>query len=331
MRKKLLVTGASGFVGFHLTERAAASGFEVHAAVRRTSNIRDIEPYVHRFVHPDLGDADGLKKLFDGEKYDYVVHAAALTKAKSEAEMLRVNAGYTENLLQAAFGSGRPPRRFVFVSSLAAIGPVGHDAPLIGESASYRPVTMYGRSKRAAEETVRSGFSDRPVTILRPTAVYGPRERDLFLLFDTMNKGLDAYIGRRPQKLSFIYVKDLVDALLLACERPREGLDAFNLTDGQVYSRYAMADAFRKITGKRPMRVHFPYAVVEKAAQMSQWLYRNSQKTPVLYPERLNELTAENWGCDISPAERALGFRPKHGLEEGLRETLLWYKENKWL
>jgi len=331
MKKKLLVTGASGFVGGHLVERAFALGFEVHAAVRQTSNVRDIGSFVHRFVHPDLGDADGLKKLFDGENYDYVIHAAALTKAKSEAEMRRVNAEYTKNLLRAAFGSVRPPRRFVFVSSLAAIGPVGHDAPLITASEPYRPVTMYGRSKQAAEEAVRLGFSDKPVTIVRPTAVYGPRERDLFLLFDSMNKGLDAYIGRRPQKLSFIYVKDLVDALLLACRHPDEGLAAFNLTDGRVYSRYAMADAFRKITGKKTVRIHFPYSVVEKAARLSQWLYRNSEKTPVLYPERLNELTAENWGCDISAAERALGFRPEYGLEEGLRETLLWYKENKWL
>jgi len=332
MKKKLLVTGASGFVGSHLVERAFAAGFEVHAAVRRSSKVEGIAPYVHRFAHPDFARADDLKKLFDAEGYDYVIHAAALTKAKSEAEMSVVNAGYTKNLLDAAFGSLYPPVRFVFVSSLAAVGPTGYDAPLMDESEPYHPVTMYGRSKRRAEEIVRSAFADKPVTIIRPTAVYGPRERDLFLLFSTMNRGLDAYIGRKPQKLSFIYVKDLVDALLSACARPgEEGLEIFNLTDGQVYPRYAMADIFRKLTGKRPMRVHFPYFLVKTVAGLSQWLYKNARKTPVLYPERLNELTAPNWGCDVSSAERVLGFRPEYGLEDGLQETLFWYRQNKWL
>jgi len=308
-------------VGSHLVERASASGWEVHAAVRRSSRLEGIAPSVSRFVYPDFGSADDLKKLFDSEKYTHVVHAAALTKAKSEADMHRVNAGCTENLLSAAFGSANPPERFVFVSSLAAIGPVAHDALLINESTPYRPVTMDGRSKQAAEEIIGAKFADCPVTIIRPTAVYGPREKDLAMLFEAMRKGLDAYIGRAPQKLSFIYVSDLVDALLLACEA---GTAVFNLTDGNVYSRYAMADVFRQITGKRPLRIHIPYALVEKAALLSQWLYRRSAKTPVLYPERLNELTAPNWGCDIAWAERTLGFRPKYDLEKGLRETLAW-------
>ncbi|SFT10246.1 NAD-dependent epimerase/dehydratase family protein [Sphingobacterium wenxiniae] len=331
MSKKILITGASGFVGSHLVELAFQSGFEVHAAVRQSSDVNSIRPFVHKFIYPDFKNLTNLRQLFDEEGYVYVVHAAAMTKSKTEEAMWEVNVGHTERLIQAAFSSLNMPQRVVFVSSLAAIGPVGYEDALIDESSPYRPVTVYGRSKKAAEEMLRSKFADKPITVIRPTAVYGPREKDLFILFDTMNKGVDAYVGKAPQKLSFIYVKDLVEVLLNACFASQSGYCTFNITDGQVYSRYAMAEAFKESQGKKLLRIHVPYVVVEKAAVFSQWLYKGSKKTPVLYPERLNELTAQNWGCDITAAKTVLGFSPQYDLRKGMQESLLWYKENNWL
>lgn len=330
MKKKVLVTGASGFVGSHLVEIAASRGYEVHAAVRKSSVIDPIKPYVKQVVYPDFEDAVSLKELFNREQYDYVIHAAALTKAKSEAQINAVNVAVTERLLDAAFGCVKPPSRFVFVSSLAAIGPVPYTAKAIVDDATYNPVTLYGRSKRAAEEMIRTNFSDKPISVIRPTAVYGPREKDLFLLFNTMNKGLDVYIGRAPQKLSFVYVKDLVDLLLNACVAEQDGLSFFNITDGEVYSRYAMADIFKKIFSKKLVRIYAPLGLVKGVAKLSQWLYRHSSKTPVIYPERLGELTAQNWSCDISRAKNILHYKPKYNLAAGLKESLLWYKENNW-
>lgn len=330
MRKKILVTGASGFVGSHLVESAAAAGHEVHAAVRRSSNISSIEPFVHQFVYPDFEDMDQLRNLFETQKYDYIIHAAALTKAKSEKEINAVNVCITQRLLEAAFQSTMPPQRFVFVSSLAAIGPIAYNDGQLTDDAPYKPVTLYGRSKQAAEEMIKSKFPTKPITVIRPTAVYGPREKDLFILFDTMNKGLDAYIGRASQKLSFVYVKDLVAVLLNACTAPQEGLTFFNITDGHVYSRYAMADIFKKTFAKKLLRVHVPFGIVAGVAKISQWMYRNSAQTPVIYPERLGELTAQNWSCDISRAAYILHYKPKYDLANGLKESLLWYKQNKW-
>lgn len=330
MTKKILITGASGFVGFHLVSAASEAGYEVHAAVRKSSRITDIKPFVDKFIYPDFKQITSLVSLFSSEKYDYVIHAAAMTKAKSEAEMIAVNVGVTERLLEAAFQVPEPPKRFVFVSSLAAIGPVGYLDELITESTPYNPVTMYGRSKREAEKMVRAKFPDKPISIMRPTAVYGPREKDLFILFDTMNKGLDAYVGRAPQKLSFVYVGDLVDALLRACVSPQQGQEVFNISDGGIYSRYEMAEIFKKTFRRKLIRIHVPYALVKTVAQISQWLYSKSPKTPVLYPERLGELTAENWGCDITHARQRLGYRPRYDLDSGLTESLRWYKENNW-
>ncbi len=331
MTKKILITGASGFVGFHLVSAAFEAGYEVHAAVRPSSPIADIEPFVKKFVYPDFNQISSLAALFVAEKYDYIIHAAAMTKAKSEAEMMNTNVGVTERLLEAAFRAPEPPKRFVFVSSLAAIGPLSYlDGP-ITESTPYNPVTMYGRSKREAEKMVFAKFADKPISIIRPTAVYGPREKDIFILFNTMNKGLDAYVGRAPQKLSFVYVKDLVDVLLRAAYlSPQMGLDIFNISDGRVYSRYEMAEIFKKTFHRKLIRIHVPYAIVKTVAQISQWLYRKSSRTPVIYPERLGELTAENWGCDITHAEQRLEYHPQYDLNSGLVDSLLWYKKNNW-
>src|SRR5690606_36976335 len=155
--------------------------------------------------------------LLASEEYDYVIHAAAMTKARSETEMIEANVGVTERLLQAAFQSPNPPTRLVYVSSLAAIGPLAYLEGPINESTPYRPVTMYGRSRREAEKMIRARFADELISNNRPTAVYGRREKHLFILFNTQNKGSDAYVGRAPQKLSVLYVKDLAEVLLRAC------------------------------------------------------------------------------------------------------------------
>ncbi len=330
--KKIFITGASGFIGYHLVMAAKDMGLEVHAAIRATSNIDAIRPYVDKFVYLDLADAARLRALFEQEQYHYIVHAAALTKAKDEKTMLQVNVGHTECILHAAFSAQMPLERVSYVSSLAALGPTTyHGSTLLDETFPYQPVTVYGRSKQASEEMIREKFGEQAISVFRPTAVYGPREKDIFLVFKTMNKGLDLYIGGKPQRLSFVYVRDLVHVLLQGCMQPQQGLQFYNITDGEVYSRYEMSEIFRQIFQKKMWRMHVSYRLVEAVANVSHRLYRNSLKTPVIYPERLKELTAENWGCDISKARNILGFNPSYNLERGLKETLLWYKENNWL
>ncbi|MBP3942256.1 NAD-dependent epimerase/dehydratase family protein [Sphingobacteriaceae bacterium WQ 2009] len=332
MKSKVLITGASGFVGFHLTELAALSQFEVHAAVRKSSKVEDIEPFVDKFVYPNFESVADLKALLELHKYDYIIHAAALTRAKSEDELIKVNVGYSLNLLRAAFSAAINLKRFIFVGSLAAIGPIAFNASLpIDESNAYKPVTAYGRSKRQAEEAILAEFAHAPISIIRPTAVYGPKEKDLYVLFKTLNAGLDAYIGDNPQKLSFIYVKDLAQVILNACLLDNGPAQIYNITDGNSYGRYEMADIFQAVLAKKAFRIHLPLWLVKKVAQGFEFAYRNSANIPVLYPERLNELTAENWICNIDKAKERLNFKPNFDLKAGLSETLNWYKKNKWL
>ncbi len=328
---KLLITGASGFVGTHLVEAAHNLGWQVHAAVRKTSNLSDIEKFVDQFVYVDQSNFTQVERLLREECYDYIIHAAALTKAKSETELNAVNVGNTEIILSAAFSIPQPPKRVVFVSSLAAIGPVSFSASNIVEENLYNPVTAYGKSKRDAELMIKNKFSDKPILVFRPTAVYGPREKDLFILFDTLNKGIDPYIGREPQKLSFVYVKDLVQILLLGCTKDQKTLQFYNVSDGNVYNRFAMADIFKSVLSKKTWRFFIPLPIVSIIANISEFIYRGTKKTPTIYPERLGELTAANWACDIDKAVKELNYSPKFDLQLGLTETLLWYKENKWL
>lgn len=329
---KVLITGASGFVGSHLVVEVSLLGWEIHAAVRKSSDIAHIKQYVNKFVYLDQQDQHKVQALLQAECYDYIIHAAAMTKAKSDEELHKINVGNTENILQAAFSIPIPPKRVVFVSSLAALGPISYDnESSIAEDFDYHPVTAYGRSKRDAELMIKERFSMKPITVFRPTAVYGPREKDLFLLFEALHKGIDPYIGREAQKLSFVYVKDLVNVLVLGCTIKQKNLQFYNISDGFVYSRYAMADMYKNIFSKKPLRLHIPYSIVSIIARVSQFLYKNSSKTPTVYPERLGELTARNWSCDIGKAVKNLGYHPKYNLEKGLSETLLWYKQNNWL
>jgi len=219
--------------------------------------------------------------------------------------------------------------KFVFLSSLAALGPLNDATSLIQDDSPAAPVTSYGRSKLLAEQYLAK-IPNLSLIVIRPTAVYGPREKDLFVIFKTISGGLDPHIGRFPQQLSFIYVKDLASILLKALDVPFSGR-SYNVSDGLAYDRYALSAATKSVLNKRAFRVHLPVRLVGYLAVLMEKIYLKRRETPVLNKEKMNELTAINWACDISRIQKDMGFVPRYDLEHGLKETLLWYKENKWL
>jgi nucleoside-diphosphate-sugar epimerase len=319
MKNKILITGASGFLGFHLTNEAQKRGLDVYAAVRKSSEVSHL---TCKFVHLNYGSVEDLNEVLSEHSFDYIVHAAAITRSKKAEEYEKVNVKYAENLALAA-SRLRDLKSFVFVGSLAAIGPVSYDAPKITEVTPRQPVTGYGKSKKRAEE-VLSKISNLPLTVVRPTAIYGPREKDLLVLLKTIMGGLDLYIGRRPQKLTFIHGEDAATAIINAAVRPFDVSKSYNLTDGNTYSRYAIAEILEKYTRKKAFRLHLPVALVKSVAGILELFYSFSEKYPVLYRERINEVTAESWDCDISLLKSDLDFNPKYNLESGLTQTLQW-------
>ena len=328
MSGRVLITGASGFVGYHLIQEALAKGLEVYAAVRRSSQVDHLRDLPVTFTYPDFTDLKSLRADLEMHQYDYIIHAAGITKALHRKEYDLVNAEYTLNLGQAICETQLPLKKFVFISSLAAVGPSLNGHP-ITESDAAHPVTPYGKSKLLAELYLSTLYA-LPIIILRPTAVYGPRDRDLFIVLKAISRGIEPYIGRKDQRLSFIYVKDLATATLdaLHSEITRK---AYNVSDGVPYNRYALADISKAILQKQTLRVHLPGPLVRVMALAQETVGRLRGQMPALNLDKLPELTAANWSCSIDHIKEDLGFVPRYSFEKGLTETIQWYKEQQWL
>lgn len=331
MKKKVLITGASGFVGSHLIEAAVKEGFEVFAAIRPSSDIKHLISLPVNWVTLSMSDVKRLTIELGERGYEYIIHCAGSTKAKTESDYNYVNAELSRNLAIAAVDSGIPLKKFVFVSSLAALGPISYTNPKnISADHSAAPVTAYGKSKLLAEQYLKK-IEKLPLVIVRPTAVYGPREKDIFIILKTINSGLEPYIGRTPQKLSFIYVSDLVKVLLAALVEDAAIGHSYNVSDGQAYSKYELAETMKSITGKKTYKFHIPIPLVSAIASVLELIYSFRADSPALNKEKINELNAENWACSIKELEQDFGFIAEYPLKRGLEETINWYKENKWL
>ncbi|WP_432712142.1 NAD-dependent epimerase/dehydratase family protein [Pedobacter sp.] len=329
MKKKVLITGASGFVGFHLLNEAIANDLEVYAAVRPNSKIQHLQDLPIHFVHLDFTSVESLTAALTDQAYDFIIHAAGITKAKTESEYNKVNAEYTRNLALATQALVKPLEKFVFVSSLAALGPLKSLTGEIKDDAVANPVTNYGKSKLLAEAYLKD-IKNLPLVVIRPTAVYGPREKDIFILFKSINKGLEPYIGKFSQQLSFIYVEDLARIIVMALGTQLMH-KSYNVSDGQVYDRYALAQYTKALLQKKTFKFHLPVASVDALASLMDFLYAKSKETPALNKEKMAELTAVNWACNIENIQKDLGYMPKYNLAQGLKETLSWYKSNHWL
>jgi nucleoside-diphosphate-sugar epimerase len=329
MNKKVLITGATGFVGYHLIEKAVRAGLDVYAAVRPNSDRSHLSEFDISYIDLNYTAVSDLVKTFEEHQFSYIIHAAGTTKAKTSADYNNINAEYTKNLALAAVAAKIGLKKFVFVSSLAAVGPLTDLSARIQDDTPARPVTNYGASKLLAEQYLFD-IAALPLIVIRPTAVYGPREKDIFILFKSISRRLEPHIGSFKQHLSFVYVKDLADVIVNALFSAVNGKQ-YNISDGHVYDRYLLADTVKKALGKKTFKFHIPVGVVGLMASFMDLLYINSKNTPTLNKEKMAELTAVNWACSIDSAKEDLGYTPQFNLGLGVLATIKWYKENGWL
>jgi len=327
MKERVLITGASGFVGYHLIEAALNNNLEVYAAIRKSSNIEHLKGLDIKYTYINFEDVDALIRDVKNNKYDYIIHAAGLTKARTPQEYRDINTDYTTNLARAAVAAGHI-KKFVFLSSLAAAGPLNDLHGEIDNNHKDKPVTNYGKSKLMAERQLAK-FPSLNYIVLRPTAVYGPRDKDIYIVLKQFAKGLEPYIGKVTQQLSFIYVKDLAEVSIQAVNSTAQG--TYALSDGEVYSRYQLADITKQLLGLKTFKLHLPVIFVKAIAAIAEYVSAVTKKASALNIEKLNELTAVNWACSITDARHDLNFNPQYDLQKGLKETLDWYKLNKWL
>lgn len=328
MNERVLITGASGFLGYHIVNAALEQGLEVYAAVRKNSNIEHLKELPVTYVYLDYEDVADLTKQLAENNIQYIVHGAGITKAIKQETYNHVNAGYTLNLARAASNLPAGCKKLVFISSLAAVGPLPDDKNVITEATSPKPVTAYGRSKLLAETHLAS--VDIPSVILRPTAIYGPRDKDIFIVVKTLNSGLDPYIGNFLQQLSFVHAAD-VAAVAVKALFIEEAKGVYNITDGNCYDRYQFSEIVKKILKKNAFRFHIPMPLVRSLAFFLETTNGWINKPSVISREKLHELAAKNWICDITRAKTELKFSPRFNLQTGLEDAIDWYAKNKWL
>jgi nucleoside-diphosphate-sugar epimerase len=319
MPDRVLLTGATGFVGSHIAGAFVEAGYEVLCGVRASSDMRWISDLPIERVSLDLkGGAEGLPRAV--ENADLVVHAAGITRARRVEDYHSVNAEGTRRLAVAAFEAG--VRRFVLISSLAARGP---DDPTKVD----HPESAYGRSKLEAEAYLRSLGGRMEAVVLRPAAVYGPRDTDLLPLFKMANRGW-LPLPSGANLLQPVYATDVARAALAAVREPL-GFGPFPVAENRLYTWKEVIAGLEKALGRTVRTVRLPAAAFTLAGRSAEWAARPFSAVPVFDERRGRDLAVHTWTCDISATEKALGWRAEVALSEGLERSARWYGQAGWL
>ena len=346
----ILVTGASGFIGSYIVQEGLDKGFDVWAGMRGTSSRGYLQDQRIRFAQLNLSDPKLLrqqlrqyKEQMGGKGWDYVVHAAGATKCLKEEDFYHTNTDGTRNLIDALRAEEMIPKRFVFVSSLSIFGAIRENAvrkPSAENPWIYSPIlltdtpqpnTAYGRSKLKAEEYLQQQ-KDFPFTILRPTGVYGPREKDYFMMAKSIKQHIDFAVGFRPQEITFVYMMDVVQAIYKSMDAPAAEGKAYFLSDGEVYNSRRFSDLLQQHLGN-PWVCHVkaPLWLLRIICWVSTRVSHITGKMNALNDDKFYILSQRNWQCDIEPAKRDFNYQPQWKLEQGVPATIKWYQDNGWI
>lgn len=334
--ESILITGASGFIGSFIVEEALNRKFGVWAGVRSSSSREYLRNRKIHFLELDFAHPNELRAQLSGHKgtynkFDYIIHCAGVTKCVNKNDFDHVNYLQTKYFVDTLRELNMIPKQFIFISTLSVFGPVQEKnyAP-ISENDTPQPNTAYGLSKLKTELYLQSipGF---PYVIYRPTGVYGPREKDYFLMAKSIKQHTDFAVGFRRQDLTFVYVKDIVQAVFLGMEK-QVSRRAYFLADGKVYNSRTFSDLIRKELGN-PFVIRFrcPLIVLKVVSLLAEFWAKRRGTTSTLNSDKYRIMKQRNWQCDIAPAVEELGYTPQYDLERGVKETIAWYKDKGWL
>lgn len=322
---KAFVTGGTGFIGSHLADHLIESSnyTDVRCLVRTKDKWLENKPF-----NRIKGDLTSISVLRDALRdVDTIFHLAGVVSAPDQSEFNRANVDATETLLRVARQCGVP--NIVILSSLAAAGP-SNGSPKTEEDA-MEPVSMYGKSKQLMEQMIhQTAADDMSVVILRPPAVYGPREDQIYTLFKLMNYGITPIVGDGySPKLSIVYVRDVVDGIMKASALDESGVHTY-FVSGQITCWQEIKEIADTVLGKKSLSLKISPAFVKKVAGMIETTATLFGSYPVVNREKAREMILE-WTCSNEKAERELAYTPDFSLEEGISRTLHWYKKHKWL
>ncbi len=324
----VVITGATGFIGSHLTEHLISEGYRVRALVRKTSNLRYIENTGAEIVVCPLTDSEGLEKNFADA--DYIFHLAGTVKARNYEGYLEGNVGTTQTVLEAALPHADKIKNILVSSSLAVVGPnkVGHPS---NEMWEYNPISQYGKSKVEQEKLCHSYMNRLPIVILRPPSVYGPRDTEIFTVFKAMSQGAFSNVGFKRKTLSMIYVSDLVRGMRQAMESDRSSGETYFISSEEEYDYSQIIKYSKMALGKGFLVITVPNFVVFIVAFFSQLFASIQGKAATLNLEKAKEVVQDSWACSPEKAKKELGYEQRVSLEEGIAISIKWYKEKGWI
>jgi dihydroflavonol-4-reductase len=326
--KKILVTGSNGFVGSHICETLLENGYKVRAMVRRTSNLANIKGLDLELVYGDLNDAESLSEAV--KDVSVVVNNGGLTKAIDPAVFNKVNAEGTENILRAVLEDNPDIEKFIQVSSTAASGPADSMTPR-DENQTPKPLTEYGRSKLKGEVIAKKYSEKIPVVILRPSAVYGPRDPEMFTFFKIIKWGIKPTFGTGESYINFTYVKDLALSVVKSIESNVPSGEVYFVTEKKVYTYSQAGDIISGLLGGRALDIHIPVSVVNLAGRISEEIAKRRNKAVIFTKDKAIEISQKYWIFSGDKIERDMGFVAPTSFREGAEKTIRWYRENKRL
>jgi dihydroflavonol-4-reductase len=324
----ILVTGGTGFVGTNLIERLCGQGHRVRSVAKDRLNAGMLESLKVQVFLGDLNNGLGWDAILDG--VDVIYHLAGVTRARSSKEYYEGNYLATKRFVEVCSVHCQNLKRFVYVSSLAAVGPSADGIP-VTEETPYHPVSHYGKSKMLGEMEVLKIQGRLPVTVVRPSAVFGPRERDMYEYMKLIARGIQPLIGFRRKILNLIHSDDLVDGIILAAEHRDAAGQTYFLGSEKDYSTEEIGRAIALAAQKSPMCIRFPHGLVYAAGAIAEVIGKLTRKQIFFDLQKARESVQTAWSCSVNKAKDQLGFRQNISLEDGMLQTYRWYSANGWL
>lgn len=323
-----VVTGANGFVGSHLVDLLLSKNFKVKCITRRSSNLKWLSGKDVEIIDCGLFDKEGLKRAFTGA--DYIFHVAGVVKSKTPEGYFQGNVETTRTILDAALEVKDTIKKILIVSSQTACGP-SLGGKLVNELSECNPITTYGKSKLEEEKLAKTYMDRLPITICRAPAVYGERDTEIFIFFQTFNKGLMTTIGMKDKSISLIHVLDLVKGFYLAAINESSACRTYFISSEVLYNWNEIGKVTSEVLNKKVLKVKVPHLVVYTIAAVAQFFAAFSSKPATLNLEKARDLVQEAWTCDTSKAVAELGYRQEISIKDGIERTCGWYKDMKWL
>ena len=331
----MLVVGAGGFAGGFLVEEGLKRGYEMWAGVRASTSLKYLADSRIKFLELDFDEPETLARalsesLPEGEKWDWIVYNLGATKCLSFSDFSKINYEYLRNFTDALTASGKVPGKLLYMSSLSAVGPGDEkDYTPFTEKMIPHPNTRYGASKLKAE--MQLAMSGMPYIVFRATGIYGPRDKDYFLMFEAIKKGVDFSVGYNKQLLSFIYVEDLARAVYDALEKAPTG-EVYNIAEPRTYTQKEFREIASEAVGrKHVLAVSMPLWGVRVVSFVAEKWGVARMKPSTLNRDKFNIMKQRNWAVDVSKARKMFGFDPKVDLREGVERSVTWYKQEGWL